>query len=202
MPGSSTPSPLHEEARRVLGGRFGVDRDAIDGLTFVDRRDEIWACRSHPPEGIASERPSGLRAFRRQADGLKPTSTFLIALGDRITASRAALAPGDAVVLPARPAVASAAVFRSLRIELARSSDPNQLLASLPAAEPGKGSSAVRLLPYSNLDGKVVFSLIIPEFFAAEPDAAAALRGLPEHARSNARIVRGAAPQTTFYATL
>ncbi len=95
MPESSGPKQLHEEPQRVLAERFGVDRGTIEELAFIDRRDEIWACRSLPPEGIASERPSGLRAFRRQADGLKPTSTFLIALGDRITASRAALEPRD-----------------------------------------------------------------------------------------------------------
>ena len=95
MPGSSAPSPLHEEVSYFLAGRFGVDRTTIDGLTYTDRRDEIWACRSMPPEGIASERPSGLRAFRRQADGLKPTSTFLTTLGDRITASRVDLEPDD-----------------------------------------------------------------------------------------------------------
>jgi len=81
-------SALKEEALRLFEERFGVPREALADLTFIEHRREIWACRSLPPAGIESERPPGLRALRRQEDGLKPTSTFLIALGDRITASR------------------------------------------------------------------------------------------------------------------
>ncbi len=92
MPDSSAPK---EEALRFFGERFGVPRGALEGLSFLERREEIWACRSLPPPGIESDRPPGLRALRRQADGLKPTSTFLIALGPRITASRVDLGADD-----------------------------------------------------------------------------------------------------------
>ena len=85
MPGSSDP---REETLRFFGQRFGVSRESLADLTFIERREEIWACSSVPPPGIEPGRPSGLRALRRQPDGLKPTSTFLIALGDRITTSR------------------------------------------------------------------------------------------------------------------
>jgi len=92
LPDSSAPK---EEALRLFGERFGVPRGALDGLSFFERREEIWACRSLPPPGIESDRPPGLRALRRQAGGLKPTSTFLIALGPRITASRVDLGADD-----------------------------------------------------------------------------------------------------------
>ena len=92
MPDSNVP---RTEALSLFEHRFGVSRDVLADLTFTERRDEIWACRSLPPDEIASDRPSGLRALRRQADGLKPTSTFLIALGDRITASRVDLDEED-----------------------------------------------------------------------------------------------------------
>ena len=77
-----------DEAVRFFAERFGVSREVLDALTFTDRGDEIWACRSAPPPGIHSVRAPGLRALRRQGAGLKPTSTFLAALGDRITTSR------------------------------------------------------------------------------------------------------------------
>jgi type II secretory pathway predicted ATPase ExeA/phage tail protein X len=110
------------------------------------------------------------------------------------------LEAGREIVLPARPAAASASVYRSIRLELARDADPTALLAHLPA-DSGKGS-AVRLLPFSDMDGNVVFSVIWPEVFTSEAKAVAALRDLPENMRDGARIIRGAAPQTTFYATL
>ena len=92
MPDLSAPS---KEVSHLFEHRFGVSRDFLAGLTFSERRDEIWACRSLPPSGIAADRPSGLRALRRQGDGLKPTTTFLIALGGRITSSRVDLNPDD-----------------------------------------------------------------------------------------------------------
>jgi len=87
LPDSSALA-LREEALRLFEQRFGVPRESLVDLTFIERREEIWACSSVPPPGIEPARPSGLRALRRQVDGLKPTSAFLIALGDRITASR------------------------------------------------------------------------------------------------------------------
>jgi len=81
-------SALREEALRFFEQRFGVPRESLADLTFIEGREEIWACSSVPPPGIEPDRPSGVRALRRQTDGLKPTSAFLIALGDRITASR------------------------------------------------------------------------------------------------------------------
>ena len=85
MPDSSGP---REEALRLFEQRFGVARESLADLTFIEGREEIWACSSVPPPGIKPDRPPGVRALRRQVDGLKPTSGFLIALGDRITASR------------------------------------------------------------------------------------------------------------------
>jgi NOL1/NOP2/fmu family ribosome biogenesis protein len=85
LPDSNAP---REEVLRLFEQRFGVSRESLADLTFIERREEIWACSSVLPAGIEPERPSGLRALRRRTDGLKPTSTFLIALGDRITASR------------------------------------------------------------------------------------------------------------------
>lgn len=79
---------LRQEVSALFERRFGVSSESLAGLAFRERRDEVWACNSPPPSGIESDRPSGLRALRRRADGLKPTSTFLIALGDCITASR------------------------------------------------------------------------------------------------------------------
>jgi hypothetical protein len=90
LPESSAPEskPLREEILHLFEHRFGVSREALADLTFSERREEVWACSCPPPRGIESGRPSGLRAFRGQPGGLKPTSTFLITVGDRITASR------------------------------------------------------------------------------------------------------------------
>jgi len=79
---------VQDEALRLFEGRFGVDRTFLAQITFIELRDEIWAYRSIAPAGIASNRPPGLRALRRHGERLKPTSTFLIALGNRITTSR------------------------------------------------------------------------------------------------------------------
>jgi NOL1/NOP2/fmu family ribosome biogenesis protein len=97
LPESSAPESraLREEILRLLEHRFGVSGEALTDLAFSERGEEIWACSSLPPRGIESGRPSGLRAFRRQPDGLKPTSVFLIALGDRILSSRLELASND-----------------------------------------------------------------------------------------------------------
>jgi NOL1/NOP2/fmu family ribosome biogenesis protein len=92
LPDSSGP---REQTLRFFGQRFGVSRESLADLTFIERREEIWACSSVPPPGIEPVRSSGLRALRRQTDGLKPTSTFLIALGDRITTSRVDLDAND-----------------------------------------------------------------------------------------------------------
>ena len=92
MPDLSGPN---SEAIRFFAERFGVPQVALGGLSFIERRGEVWACGSPPPAGIDSARPAGLRALRRQADGLKPTTTFLIALGSRITAARVELAAED-----------------------------------------------------------------------------------------------------------
>lgn len=85
MPDSSA---LREEVLRFLEQRFGVPRESLADLTFIEGREEVWVCSSVPPPGIQPDRPPGVRALRRQTDGLKPTSAFLIVLGDRITASR------------------------------------------------------------------------------------------------------------------
>jgi len=95
LPDSNIPSAnsVQEEAIGLFERRFGVGREILDRITFLTLRDEIWACTSTPPAGITSERSPGLRALRRQGDRLKPTSTFLIALGDRITSARINLEP-------------------------------------------------------------------------------------------------------------
>ena len=84
----SDSNALRDEAIAFFETRFGVAGDWLAEISFVARRDEIWACRSAPPSGLDFDRPSGLRALRRQGAGFKPTSTFLAVLGDRITASR------------------------------------------------------------------------------------------------------------------
>ncbi|MEW5826742.1 MAG: hypothetical protein AB1778_07910 [Candidatus Bipolaricaulota bacterium] len=88
MPESSAlPS---EEVTNYLATRFGVSRDFLARLAFVENRGEIWACR--PPAltlHVRGRRPPGLRALRRAPDGLKPTSAFLVALGPEVTAGLA-----------------------------------------------------------------------------------------------------------------
>ena len=96
MPESSAPeSKALRDEIRLFEHRFGVSREALADLTFSERREEVWACSSLPPCGIESGRPSGLRAFRHQPDGLKPTSAFLISIGNRIASSRLELASDD-----------------------------------------------------------------------------------------------------------
>jgi NOL1/NOP2/fmu family ribosome biogenesis protein len=89
LPESS--AQLRAEVADYFETRFGVDACVWSDLRFHERRHEIWATRCLPLSGIASARPPGLRALRRTPDGLKPTSTFLTFLGDRITASRVAV---------------------------------------------------------------------------------------------------------------
>lgn len=84
MPASSDP---RTEVLAFFETRFGVN-DALDGLHFIERNDELWATSACPPPGLDAERPAGLRILRRQPRGLKPTSVVLMLLGDRITRSR------------------------------------------------------------------------------------------------------------------
>jgi len=95
LPGSN--GRIEAEVLAYLKERFGVPEEANARLIFEERADQIWASSAHPPPGIGALRPSGLRAFRRMPDGLKPTSAFLIALADRIAASRIEL-PRDRLI--------------------------------------------------------------------------------------------------------
>jgi len=88
-------SGSRERALDLFERRFGVAHDELAAFTFIERQDEIWACRTMPPGTLTSERPPGLRALRRYKDDLKPTSAFLMALGHRITAARADLTARD-----------------------------------------------------------------------------------------------------------
>ena len=76
------------EVLSFLEERFGVSPSYLDRLNFQERSGQIWVTTGPSPLGIARKRPPGLRAFRRMPDGLKPTSSFLILLGERITSSR------------------------------------------------------------------------------------------------------------------
>lgn len=84
-----------DEALDYFESRFGVDRALLEGFVFYDRKDDVWAVSSLPPPGIESRRPPGLRVLRRTPDGLKPTSTVLILLNDRIVTSRVELDQSD-----------------------------------------------------------------------------------------------------------
>jgi len=88
LPASQDP---REEAIALFAERFGVDRAVLSTLTFVAGPDDVWASTAASIEGIHAVRPPGLRAARRMRGGLKPTSTFLRAIGPQITASRAEL---------------------------------------------------------------------------------------------------------------
>ena len=79
---------IEEEILSFLQERFGVAPERLAGLKFYERSDQIWVASAFPPPGIGWKRPPGLRAFRRMPDGLKPTSAFLILLGDHIISSR------------------------------------------------------------------------------------------------------------------
>jgi hypothetical protein len=79
---------LNDEVSTYFETRFGVARQVLAPLVFQERDREIWAAGALLPPGITSKRPPGLRILRRTPIGLKPTSTFLQLLGERITASR------------------------------------------------------------------------------------------------------------------
>ena len=85
MPGSEN---LKAVVLTYFETHFGVAREVLAPLLFQERNEEIWAADALLPPGITSKRPSGLRILRRTPIGLKPTSTFLQLLGERITASR------------------------------------------------------------------------------------------------------------------
>lgn len=79
---------LKNEVLTYFETHFGVAAKALAGLIFQEKDQEIWATSALPCEGISSRRPSGMRILRRTPSGLKPTSTFLQLLGERITAAR------------------------------------------------------------------------------------------------------------------
>ena len=84
-----TYEDLHEEVTSFFSSRFGVVREALKDLSFVERGGgEIWATSAPTPTGIASSRPAGIRMLRRMPRGFKPTTAFLCFLGDRIVAAR------------------------------------------------------------------------------------------------------------------
>lgn len=80
---------LHEEVASFFSSRFDVTGEALEQLSFVERRGgDIWARSAPTPTGIVSSRPAGVRILRRMPRGLKPTTVFLCLLGDQITAAR------------------------------------------------------------------------------------------------------------------
>lgn len=85
MPASQDP---REEAIRFFAERFGVDRAVLATFFFSSGPDDIWAATADPEVDLQTVRPAGLRAARRMRGGLKPTSTFLRAIGPLVTASR------------------------------------------------------------------------------------------------------------------
>jgi len=85
LPGSES---LNDEVFTYFEAHFGVAREVLAPLVFQERNEEIWVASALLPEEITSKRPSGLRILRRTPGGLKPTSTFLQLLGERIIASR------------------------------------------------------------------------------------------------------------------
>ena len=85
MPGSEN---LKAEVLAYFEAHFGVAHEMLAPLVFQEKDDEIWATSAILPPGIYCKRPPGLRILRRSPIGLKPTSTFMQLLGERITASR------------------------------------------------------------------------------------------------------------------
>jgi len=79
---------LREEVISYFAARFGVRKEAFSGISFFERKGEIWATTALVPPSIQPSRPPGLRALRRMKKGLKPTSLFLRFLGDEIVSSR------------------------------------------------------------------------------------------------------------------
>lgn len=77
-----------EETITYFVERFGVERVALLEFSFVIGPDDVWASTAVPIEALQTVRPPGLRAARRMRGGLKPTSSFLRAIGSKLTASR------------------------------------------------------------------------------------------------------------------
>jgi len=88
-------APCREEALHLLESVFGVARSHLTDFCFYEHNDEVWVVGNGPPVEIAAQRPAGLRAFRRMPRGLKPTSVFLVVLGERITQSRVEVSTGQ-----------------------------------------------------------------------------------------------------------
>ena len=83
---------LDDEIGAVLAGRFGVSGETLLPLFFEERGEEVWASTIPAPPDLYLARPLGVRAFRRGPSGLKPTSTFLVLLGQEIRAARVEIA--------------------------------------------------------------------------------------------------------------
>jgi NOL1/NOP2/fmu family ribosome biogenesis protein len=77
---------------RVVGyfaERFGVDSLDLEGFLFVEHGGEVWAATCAAPSTLSLARPAGVRALRLTESGFKPTSAFLMLLGDKVSAGRA-----------------------------------------------------------------------------------------------------------------
>jgi len=85
LPASHDP---RDETVAFFVERFGVDRAVLSTFFLSPGPDDVWAATTDPGSDLQTVRPPGLRAARRMRGGLKPTSTFLRALGPLITASR------------------------------------------------------------------------------------------------------------------
>jgi hypothetical protein len=83
---------LDDEIRAVLAGRFGVSDETLLPLLFEERGEEVWVSTILFPPDLYLARPLGVRAFRRGPSGLKPTSTFLVRLGQEIRSARVEIA--------------------------------------------------------------------------------------------------------------
>ena len=89
MPASN--DPLTSEMTAFFADRFGIAPLHLAGLTFRERGAEVWATSAEPPHALSLRRPAGLCAGERSEQGFRPSSPFLTALGDQITAARCEL---------------------------------------------------------------------------------------------------------------
>ena len=80
---------LRDDVVGYFAERFGVDLSDLERFLFVEHAGEIWAATAAAPSVLSLARPAGVRALRRMESGFKPTSTFLVLLGERIRAGRA-----------------------------------------------------------------------------------------------------------------
>ncbi len=94
---SRVSSEDREEVTRYLEDRFGIPREVMDEMAFLDHGSSIFATTREMEElpGEVKVEFVGIRALRRERGGYKPTTDLILALGRYISKNVVAVREKD-----------------------------------------------------------------------------------------------------------